>query len=111
MESRANTEKHYPFEVSAAGHDLILSGSLNKFTQITGSAERAFRAVAKLRRATIDASEVSVLEGGTDAWIRVVQEYFKNCELRYRPSQLGMVLKYDDEYLKLHPRSVFEGDD
>jgi hypothetical protein len=110
MDRRENPDRRH-FEIrSTSRTTLVLSGCIDGSTSFNGDAARTLRAVAKHHRATIEASDASVLDGGADAWIRIVKEHFGNCELHYRPSQLGMVLRFDDEYLKVHPASMFDDD-
>lgn len=104
---RRPTEKR-PLEIRASGNAITIEGILDSSTIIHGGIEKALRTVSKHRDATVDAAAASILEGGADAWVRLVHEYLPKCRLHYLPSQLGMMLLYDDQYRKLHPSSVFD---
>jgi hypothetical protein len=41
-----------------------------------------------------------------EIWIEAVRQFLAGCELVYAPSQLGLILKYDERYQ--HPKSTFE---
>lgn len=97
-----------PFEASGSRGHLALSGCLNRFTVLTPAMERAFKVAAQRHRVDVTAAEASIQEGGADMWIRIAQEYFKQCELHYLPSQLGMILRFNNEYQTLHPSSIFD---
>lgn len=47
---------------------------------------------------TVDASAVRIAPMGVATWIAAVNLYLLNCSLQYMPSQLGMILEYDELY-------------
>lgn len=46
----------------------------------------------------IDAGACRLHVGGEQVWVRVVEIFFKECQLIYLPSALAMNLQYDDAY-------------
>ena len=54
----------------------------------------------------VKADEIRIVPGGEIAWINFAQESLCDAELVYKPSQLTLILQYDEKYS--HPRSVFK---
>jgi hypothetical protein len=57
---------------------------------------------------TIDADEIRFDEGGVQAWAEYVQHLLVNSELKYLPSALAAVLRFDGQIVYKHERSTFE---
>jgi hypothetical protein len=77
---------------------------------LSPAAEKEFQQLASYPRGsklTIDAQQASVLRGGAEQWLGIVERFLQKYDLVYPPSQLALILLCDDEYRKRYPRTKF----
>ena len=55
----------------------------------------------------LDASDAAIMSDAMWAWAELVFKHLNNCQVIYKPSQLMMCMKYDNEYTSKRPNDVF----
>jgi hypothetical protein len=94
-----------PFDINFAAQTIKLGGDLDDSPAVLARCRAVLERVPKFSRLTVEADELRIVPEGVDTWIAAAEEFLMGCELDYEPSQLGLVLQYDDRYR--HPKSIF----
>ena len=97
-----------PFEIKIQTGNIILSGDLDGSREVLDRCRNVFGYISGMSRTTwtIEADDIRIIPEGVTTWIQVVEEFFKNSELVYAPSQLNVILRYDERYR--HATSTFQ---
>ena len=88
----------------------LLDGVLDSSPAVAQELDRALKEVALLQPTviTVDAGGVEgIAPGGTEAWVDAVEKHLSAYLLVYTPSQLEMMLHYDELYTNKYPNHVF----
>jgi hypothetical protein len=94
------------FKIILKEGKITLCGDLDDSPAILSRCRAVLEQVPKFSRLTVEADELRIVPEGVDTWIAAAEQFLMGCELDYEPSQLGLVLQYDDRYR--HPKSVFK---
>ena len=97
-----------PFEIEIHTGNILLSGDLDGSREVLDRCRAVFSYISGMSRRTwtIEANDIRIIPEGVTTWIQVVEEFFKNSELVYAPSQLNVILRYDERYR--HATSTFQ---
>jgi hypothetical protein len=94
------------FEIVLQNERLILRGDLDKSPQVLARCRHVLETVPKFSRLFVEAYDARVTPEGVETWIAAVDHFLMGCELIYAPSQLGVILQYDDRYR--HQKSSYQ---
>src|SRR5437763_1195901 len=84
------------FEILIRPTRLVLSGDLIRSPQVLAKCSEALSKIPLFPRLSVDAHDVRLSPEGVTIWIEAVHSFLMGCELTYTPSQLGLILQYDD---------------
>ena len=89
---------------------IILRGDLDERPEVTQKCHAALKSIPPDQKFSIivEADQARLVPEGVSTWVDAVKQFLAGCELIYMPSQLGMILQYDDEYRKMQPDSLFK---
>jgi len=97
--------REHPFELAVYKDRIVLRGDLDDSPDVLAACSKNLESVPKFSTFTIDADEIRLVPEGVTVWIEAVSRFLMGCELIYNPSQLSLILEYDDRYK--HPKSTF----
>jgi hypothetical protein len=87
---------------------ILLRGVLNGNEAVRSELKKVLRSAQRNKNWIIDASKAEVVPQGVERWIEATREHLERCHLNYAPSQLAMVLQFDNTYA--HPHSSYSED-
>lgn len=100
-------EQEIPFGIFVERDKIVLKGDIDSAHSVIRAACReAFANAPRLSRFVIDAADARIIPEGVTIWIQITEDLLADFELVYAPSQLGMILQYDERYK--HPKSFFQ---
>lgn len=94
------------FEMLLRGNRIVVRGDLDDSPKVLMTCREVLERVPRFSSLMIEADEARVAPEGVTTWIEAVEQFLMGCELTYAPSQLGMILQFDDRYP--HPRSHYQ---
>jgi hypothetical protein len=94
-----------PLAVVLDGSVLRLSGNLDAKSDLSGKFKKIAAALSATKGLSVDAADLRVHPPGILLWIKFAAEDLSNVTLRYFPSHLATILRFDEEYA--HKHSVF----
>jgi len=97
-----------PLHVSIHGDSIILEGRLKNSPETVNTLKQGLNLPTYRRSSTftIFADNLRIAREGEKAWMCAVRKYLRKCRLVYAPSQLSMLIEFDDDYD--HQNSIFE---
>ncbi len=101
-------QEHEPFRIRHDRRRIVIEGDLGGSPQVLEECRvAALQAIAHgPSNLFILAHDARIDSGGVETWLRVVEEFLMDCNLTYAPSQLGVILQYEELYR--HPHSQYE---
>lgn len=104
-----NDHSEFSVRLIPQSNTIHLCGELTS-DDLSSAAVKEFQELQSYSRGsrwTVDAQQASILRGGAQRWLEIVDRYLQGFNLVYPPSQLALILLCDDEYRKRYPRTVF----
>lgn len=86
------------FRIDIDRDRILLHGDLDGSPEMLLACGQAMRHLKPFGQLTIEASEAMISPRGVTAWIQAVEQFLMGCEIVYTPSQLGVILQYDERY-------------
>lgn len=94
------------FEITLLRNRIVLHGDLDDSPRVPAVCRAALEKVGKFSSLIVEADDARVVPEGVTIWIEAVDQFLSGCELIYAPSQLRLILEYDERYR--HPKTIFE---
>jgi hypothetical protein len=94
------------FEISFHRNKIVVRGDLDDSPRVLITCRQVLERIPRFSSLTIEADEARIVPEGITTWIEAVEQFLMGCELTYAPSQLAMILQFDDRYP--HPRSHYQ---
>jgi hypothetical protein len=98
-----------PLHVSIDGDRIVLKGRLENSSETVRILKSELSGLPRYGRSPeflILATDLRIAREGEKAWICAVKKYLRKYRLVYAPSQLSMLVEFEDDYD--HQDSVFE---
>lgn len=100
-------DQEIPFKIVVEPDKISLKGDLDSaHSTIRAACRQALENAPGLSRFVVDAVDLRVVPEGVTIWIQITEDLLADSELIYAPSQLGLILQYDERYK--HANSVFK---
>lgn len=96
-----------PFDIQLKESEIVLCGDLDDSRAVLEACRRILGSARGRSELIIHSSGARVVSSGVTVWIGLVHEYLADCSLIYTPSELALLLQYDDRYVAAHSRSSF----
>ena len=87
---------------------IRLSGDLTGTRQVRSKLAEALSNANQRSSWTVEANAARVIPAGVEVWIKATREHLGHSALTYEPSQLAMILQFDETYT--HPSTRFNED-
>ncbi len=95
-----------PFNIVLSAYKVALQGDLDDSPGVWTRCRAVLEKVPRSSRLIVEAHDARIIPEGVTTWIKAVEQFLADCELTYSPSQLSLILQYDDRYQ--HTKSTFQ---
>lgn len=95
-----------PFQIYLDSNTIAINGDVDGSPEMLNLCRETLSKLSAITPLSIRASNARITPEGVTAWIHSVNEFLSSCELTYFPSELALLLRFDDRYR--HSRSQFK---